>query len=174
MHRVRRPRSAGADGAASFALRSLPGMLCYLRVATRLLPVPRPARRWRIDIDAGELRPEALTTPATLGGSPLNTGWRQTPSHASFRHEWLRSIAANLSRSRSIRAGVNPPTRLPAIEENSEPKGRFGQLQIVRRDELPTGCSASLFLAQKIPPTTGSRAGSTETNSATASLGSWR
>jgi hypothetical protein len=124
-------------------------MLCYLREATRLLPVPRPARRWRIDIDAGELRLEALTTPATLGGSPHNTGWRQNPSHASFRHEWLPSIEAKLSRSRSIRAGVTGLPVLPAIGENTEPKGLFGQLQIARRDYLPTCSSASLFVAQQ-------------------------
>jgi len=69
--------------------------------------VPRPARRWEDRYrPGGNLNPEALKTPATLGGSPHNIGWRQTPSHVSFRHEWLRSIATNLSRSLSIRAGV--------------------------------------------------------------------
>jgi hypothetical protein len=42
MHRRATAPQRGADGAASFALRSLLGMLCYLRVATRLLPRAAP------------------------------------------------------------------------------------------------------------------------------------
>ena len=82
-------------------------MPCYLGEAKRSLSRAAPFSEMGRSISTrGNLNPEALKTPATLGGSPHNIGWRQTPSHVSFRHEWLRSIAANLSRSLSIRAGV--------------------------------------------------------------------